>query len=170
MSADGKGMPRTRTKAAAGAVVETVEEDAPRESVVEAVEAGDAPRDREPHDADAGEACDMEALPSEDALTRGLRKLHPLLTQLCGASQAHSILASALSVVDRYKRAGQKVPNFPSALLSCSMAMSGIEDVDEVRRNFLQKLVDCKLMTVQRMREEESLIIMTLPFEAATGL
>ena len=88
------------------------------------------------------------------------------LKELFGHAVAYTVIAASMRTIDRFESQPQPLPATcgPRSLISVAFTFTGIPDEDVKRNFYLGHLVDNKKKSVQRMREEECLWAMALPF------
>ena len=64
------------------------------------------------------------------------------LQQLVGAWRAHIIMGTALAIVEKIEKAGQKPTKawLPAAFLSVAAGLSGLADVDDIRYTLRRRI------------------------------
>ena len=88
------------------------------------------------------------------------------LKQVFGPSIAYTVIAASMRTIARFEVESQPLPANCSvhSLISFVFTFTGIPDEDVKRASYLTHIVENGKMSVKRMREEECLWAMALPF------
>ena len=110
-----------------------------------------------------------EPLAAEAATCRGFQKVlesrFGKVKDLIGPWKAYIIMGTALHMLERMQKAGQKTTRawVPGAFLSVAAAVSGVPDADDIRYSFRKRLRG--KATDMEFRESEALLVTALPFQ-----